>query len=159
MDTTALAKFRNNRFDLVLVDRSMPDMTGDQVAAAIKSANPRVPVVMLTSSASMMDDADEKLTGVDFIVGKPVTIEGLRAAVSKAAASANQPTRPARGYRVRLAPQEAGGRMTKCASLDAINGKGIACPLRPRAQPFDQVLFQKHFWCVAMFCCNVAVEF
>jgi FixJ family two-component response regulator len=71
----------------------MPDMKGDQVATAIKSANPSVPVVMLTGSASMMDD-DEKPTSVDFIVGKPVTIEGLRAAVSKAVASVNRPTRP-----------------------------------------------------------------
>jgi CheY-like chemotaxis protein len=31
-----LEKFRNSRFDLVLVDRAMPGMSGDQVAAAIK---------------------------------------------------------------------------------------------------------------------------
>jgi signal transduction histidine kinase/ActR/RegA family two-component response regulator len=84
-----LEKLRNSRFDLVLVDRAMPDINGDQVAAAIKSANPSVPVVMLTGFGSMMDAGDEKPTGVDFIVGKPVTIDGLRAAVSKAVASVN----------------------------------------------------------------------
>jgi CheY-like chemotaxis protein len=84
-----LEKFRNSRFDLVLLDRAMPDMNGDQVAAAIKSANPAMPVIMLTGFGSMMDAADEKPTGVDFIVGKPVTIDGLRDALSKAVASAN----------------------------------------------------------------------
>ncbi len=84
-----LEKFRNSRFDLVLLDRAMPDMSGDEVAAAIKTANPTMPVVMLTGFGSMMDAADEKPAGVDFIVGKPVTINALRAALSKAVASAN----------------------------------------------------------------------
>ena len=85
----ALEKFRNSRFDLVLLDRAMPDMSGDQVVAAIKFTNPAMPVIMLTGFGSMMDAADEKPTGVDFIVGKPVTINALRAALSKAVASLN----------------------------------------------------------------------
>jgi PAS domain S-box-containing protein len=84
-----LEKFRNDRFDLVLVDRAMPDISGDQVATAIKSAEPKVAVVMLTGFGSMMEAADEKPTGVDFIVGKPVTINALRTAISKAVASVN----------------------------------------------------------------------
>ena len=44
---------------------------------------------MLTGFGSMMDAADEKPTGVDFIVGKPVTINALRAALSRAVASVN----------------------------------------------------------------------
>ncbi len=84
-----LEKFRHGQFDLVLVDRAMPDMNGDQVAAAIKSANPTVPVVMLTGFGTMMDAAAEKPAGVDLIVGKPVTIAGLRTALSKVVASAN----------------------------------------------------------------------
>jgi FixJ family two-component response regulator len=67
----------------------MPDMSGDQVAAAIKFTNPAMPVIMLTGFGSMMDAADEKPTGVDFIVGKPVTINVLRAALSRAVASVN----------------------------------------------------------------------
>ena len=89
-----LEKFHNSRFDLVLLDRAMPDMSGDQVAAVIKSANPAVPVIMLTGFGSMMNAADEKPPGVDFIVGKPVTIDALRAALSRAVASVNPPTDP-----------------------------------------------------------------
>jgi signal transduction histidine kinase len=79
-----LEKFRNGQFDLVVVDRAMPDINGDQVAAAIRSANPTVPVVMLTGFGAMMEDAGEKPTAVDFVVGKPVTIAGLRTAVTRA---------------------------------------------------------------------------
>ena len=84
-----LEKFRNSRFDLVLVDRAIPGMSGDQLAAAIKSAEPKVPVVMLTGFGSMMDAADEKPAGVDLVLGKPITINALRAALSKAVASVN----------------------------------------------------------------------
>jgi PAS domain S-box-containing protein len=84
-----LEKFRNSRFDLVLVDRAMPGMSGDQLAAAIKSAEPKVPVVMLTGFGSMMDAADEKPAGVDLVLGKPITINALRTAMSKVVASVN----------------------------------------------------------------------
>jgi CheY-like chemotaxis protein len=79
-----LEKFEKGNFDLVLVDRAMPGMNGDQVAAGIKSANPKVPVIMLTGFGAMMLAADEKPAGVDFVVGKPVTINDLRDVLAKA---------------------------------------------------------------------------
>jgi len=81
-----LEKFRKGQFDLVVVDRAMPNMSGDQVATAIRSINPTVPVIMLTGFGAMMKDADEKPTAVDLIVGKPVTINDLRAAITEAVA-------------------------------------------------------------------------
>jgi signal transduction histidine kinase len=75
-------KFRKDIFDLVLVDRAMPDMNGDEVAAAIKSINPAMPVIMLTGFGSMMQANDEKPSGVDLVVGKPVTIADMRAAIA-----------------------------------------------------------------------------
>ena len=78
-----LEKFRSGLFDLVLVDRAMPDMSGDQVASAIKSASPTMPVVMLTGFGAMMDAADEKPADVDLVIAKPVTIAGLRLALAK----------------------------------------------------------------------------
>jgi signal transduction histidine kinase len=81
-----LEKFNNDQFDLVLLDRAMPDMNGDQVASAIKATNPDVPVVMLTGFGSMMEATGERPTAVDLVIGKPVTIDGLRAALAKAVA-------------------------------------------------------------------------
>ena len=78
-----LEKFRKGRFDLVVVDRAMPNMSGDQVATFIRSIDPNVPIIMLTGFGAMMKDADEKPTAVDLIVGKPVTIDDLRAAITE----------------------------------------------------------------------------
>jgi len=43
-----LERFRKGKFDLVIVDRAMPDMGGDKVAEAIKQRNPGMPIIMLT---------------------------------------------------------------------------------------------------------------
>ncbi|MGD1019109.1 MAG: PAS domain S-box protein [Verrucomicrobiia bacterium] len=79
-----LDKFHNGHFDLVILDRAMPDMSGDQVGAAIKNAFPNLPVIMLTGFGSMMEAADEKPAGIDFVVSKPVTLDTLRRAMARA---------------------------------------------------------------------------
>jgi len=83
-----LDKFKKGSFDLVVLDRAMPGMNGDQVASSIKSLNPNLPIIMLTGFGSMMMAADEKPSGVDLIIGKPVTLDGLREALAKAKAAA-----------------------------------------------------------------------
>ena len=46
-----------------------------------------MPIVMLTGFGSMMEANGERPSAVDLVVGKPVTIVDLRAALSKALAS------------------------------------------------------------------------
>src|ERR1039458_8300685 len=45
----ALALFEPGKFDMVFTDYCMPEMKGDQLAAAIKKRSPKQPVVMLTA--------------------------------------------------------------------------------------------------------------
>ena len=84
-----LETFRKGHFDLVIVDRAMPDMSGDQVASTIKALSPTTPIIMLTGFGSMMDAADEKPASVDLVVGKPVTIADLRRALMEVVMVAN----------------------------------------------------------------------
>ena len=76
-----LEKFRAGSFDLILTDRAIPDMSGDQLAAAIKTLAPR-PVIMLTGFGQVIRARGEKPTGVDLVVSKPVTRAELQLAVS-----------------------------------------------------------------------------
>lgn len=79
-----LEKFHKGRFDVVVLDRAMPGMNGDQVASAIKSANPDMPIVMITGFGAMMEAASERPPGVDLIVNKPLTMDDLRTAITRA---------------------------------------------------------------------------
>jgi CheY-like chemotaxis protein len=76
----AATKFRQGRFDVVLTDRAMPRMNGDQLAAAVKSSAPQTPVIMLSGFGDFMSGAGEQPRSVDLLLSKPVSIADLRAA-------------------------------------------------------------------------------
>ncbi len=79
----ALDRFLAEPFDLVVTDRAMPEMSGDQLAAAIKTAAPR-PVILMTGFGDIMAATGEKPTGVDMILTKPVSVNHLRESVAAA---------------------------------------------------------------------------
>ena len=78
-----LEKFRAGEFDLVMTDRSMPEMNGDALAAAIKQLRPAQPVLLLTGFGDIMAGAGELPAGVDLVVSKPFTLTTLRTAIAK----------------------------------------------------------------------------
>ena len=73
----ALEQFNAGWYDLIITDRAMPDMGGDQLAKRVKKKAPGKPVVMLTGFGDMMDAAGEKSETVDAVLSKPVTKEKL----------------------------------------------------------------------------------
>lgn len=78
----ALACLGRWDYDLVVTDRSMPLMTGEKLAAAIKQSEKPLPVVMLTGVGQMMIDTSECPFGVEVVLPKPVTRESLRNALA-----------------------------------------------------------------------------
>jgi signal transduction histidine kinase len=78
----ALACMGRWDYDIVVTDRSMPVMTGEKLAAAIKQSEKPLPVVMLTGIGQMMIDSSECPFGVDLVLPKPVTREALRDALA-----------------------------------------------------------------------------
>ena len=66
-------------FDLVITDRTMPGMNGDQVASALKRTMPHTPVLLLTGD--IMRECDGMPADVDAVLEKPVTQREVVAAV------------------------------------------------------------------------------
>lgn len=83
---SGLQKFLGGKFDMVITDKAMPNMNGEQLSLAIKQVTPHVPVIMLTGFGEMMEATGEKPPGVDLILNKPVTCDGLRTALGKVVA-------------------------------------------------------------------------
>jgi YesN/AraC family two-component response regulator len=71
---------------MVITDKAMPGMTGDQMASAMKLMRPGTPVILLTGFGQFLDKAD--LPGIDALLAKPIGIQQLRAAIHSAAVSA-----------------------------------------------------------------------
>lgn len=80
----ALEVFLVGRFDLVITDRAMPEMGGDQLAAAIKGMDPSQPVIMLTGFGDFMAAHGESVAGADEIIGKPVDLKRFSDAIARA---------------------------------------------------------------------------
>lgn len=78
-----MEKFCAAEFDIVLTDRSMPEMNGDQLALEVKKRKPGVPVLLLTGFGDLMAATGEKPKGVDLVMSKPFTMAGLQSALAK----------------------------------------------------------------------------
>ncbi len=79
----ALQKFRDGKFDLVITDKAMPLMNGDELALNVKKIAPRTRVILLTGYGS---DSMEPPDNIDLVVDKPVSREALRKAVARVTA-------------------------------------------------------------------------
>jgi DNA-binding response OmpR family regulator len=78
----ALEAFGEGKYDLVLTDRAMPIINGDQLAVAIKGISPTTPVILLTGFGDAMIESGERPPGVDLIVSKPFSISKIREALN-----------------------------------------------------------------------------
>ena len=77
-----LDRFASDTFDLVLADKAMPKMSGEQLAAAIHMMAPR-PVITLTGFGDMMQATGEKPVGVALVLNKPVTPQSASGSCSR----------------------------------------------------------------------------
>jgi CheY-like chemotaxis protein len=79
----ALAAFRAEpaRFDLALIDEVMPEMTGTELAAALRALRPELPVLLMTGHEGGIRPDRARVAGVREVLRKPllsrVIAEGL----------------------------------------------------------------------------------
>ena len=79
----ALQRLLTSKFDLVLTDLSMPNMNGEQLAAAIHKHSPGLPVVLVTGFGDKMKAANKMPPHISAILSKPITEDSLRAALAE----------------------------------------------------------------------------
>jgi two-component system invasion response regulator UvrY len=77
----ALAKARELRPDLVLLDLAMPGMGGAETAAALKKILPDVPIIVFTMYSENIGKALTSASGVEFVLSKPEGLKPLMRAV------------------------------------------------------------------------------
>ena len=80
---TGFEKISADSFNVAFIDRSMPGMSGDDLAKKIKETTPKTYVIMLTGFGDIMLEEEEKPPGVDLVVGKPPTIDALDGALAQ----------------------------------------------------------------------------
>jgi PAS domain S-box-containing protein len=70
-------------FDIVITDLGMPNIDGRGVAAAVKLANPDVPVILLTGWGHRMIEEQDTPSNVNCVLSKPPKMVRLRTALTE----------------------------------------------------------------------------
>jgi signal transduction histidine kinase/CheY-like chemotaxis protein len=78
-----IQRFEAQKFDLVITDLGMPAMSGEEVVRRIRQLSVRVPIILLTGWADQLRAQGETPIGVDLVLGKPLTLEQLSAAIAR----------------------------------------------------------------------------
>ena len=81
----ALALFRKqpNRFDLVITDMTMPEMTGDRLAQALLNIRPDIPIILCTGFSHKITEKKAKRFGIKAFLMKPLVIQDLATTIRK----------------------------------------------------------------------------
>jgi len=82
--TEAMAAAAAARFDLLLTDVVMPDMTGAALAARMREKDPDLKVLYLTGHPDRLFEEKEAPLVQEAFLEKPCTAAGLKQAVSQA---------------------------------------------------------------------------
>jgi two-component system, OmpR family, response regulator VanR len=91
---TALDKARLNPYDVVVLDRDLPDLHGDDVCRTLRDEEPQSRVLMLTAASGTDDLVDGLSLGADDYMPKPFAFAELVARL-RALARRVGPARPA----------------------------------------------------------------
>jgi signal transduction histidine kinase/putative methionine-R-sulfoxide reductase with GAF domain len=75
--TEALTRVASKEFDIVFSDLAMPDMSGWQLARAVKAAFPELPVVLITGFGVELSAEECRANHVDAVMTKPVDFAEL----------------------------------------------------------------------------------
>ena len=78
-------------FDLVITDKAMPHMNGEELARELKTFAPQTRVILLTGLSIPGTEDEEDATVVDLTLLKPVTHAALRRAISRVMAGYERP--------------------------------------------------------------------
>jgi signal transduction histidine kinase/FixJ family two-component response regulator len=79
-----LAKMRDARFDVAIIDYAMPGMRGDELAAIVARTYPETAVIMLTGFGDIMAEQNEVPGFVDILIPKPISANELLNVLKKA---------------------------------------------------------------------------
>jgi PAS domain S-box-containing protein len=77
IDTLEAFKAGPDKFDLVITDMTMPNMTGDELAIEIKKIRFDIPIILSTGFSEKIGRGGSSLPGIDSVLMKPLSMNEL----------------------------------------------------------------------------------
>ncbi|MEO7242959.1 MAG: response regulator transcription factor [Variovorax sp.] len=121
---------RSKRYDLVVLDLSLPSMDGEGVLQAMRARSDSTPVLVLTANSSLGSRVKALDLGADDFVGKPFEVEELEARI-----------RALLRRRTKMAmPSAVCGRLHFDANSRTFDVDGVSLELTPRERALLEML-------------------
>jgi CheY-like chemotaxis protein len=91
--TEALEVFRAapQRFDLVITDQTMPHMTGERFAQALRRLRSDIPIILCTGFSHVMHAERAQELGIDAFLMKPLAMQDLAQTIQQVMAARHRP--------------------------------------------------------------------
>jgi CheY-like chemotaxis protein len=91
--TEALEVFRAapQRFDLVITDQTMPHLTGEKLAQALRCLRPDIPIILCTGFSHAMHAERAQELGIDAFLMKPLAVKDLAQTIQQVMAGRHRP--------------------------------------------------------------------
>jgi PAS domain S-box-containing protein len=84
LEAFSLIKDDPSRFDLVITDQTMPEMTGFDLTREILALRPDMPVILATGFSPLIDEGSAREAGIKALVAKPLTKRDLAKIIRQA---------------------------------------------------------------------------
>ena len=81
--TSYIRKLKADKFDLILTDQIMPNMTGENLAKKIMQIRPEIPIVLCTGFTETITPEKARAMGFSELLLKPVVIHDLAEAIRR----------------------------------------------------------------------------
>lgn len=83
LEALKLFQEQPHEFDLVIIDMTMPDMTGENLAKDLMRIRPDVPIILCTGFIEQITEENAKEIGIKEFAMKPLMMEDLAKTIRK----------------------------------------------------------------------------
>ncbi len=83
IDALNLIQAKPEKFDLIITDMTMPNMTGEKLAQELMHIVPNIPIILCTGFNKMITEKKAKATGIRALVNKPVLMHEIAEIIRK----------------------------------------------------------------------------
>ena len=91
VDALEAFKADPDRYDLIITDMTMPNMTGIRLAKEIKKIRPGIPIIICTGFSDQINEEKCKALGIQGYVMKPIVIRKIAATIREALDKSEKP--------------------------------------------------------------------
>jgi CheY-like chemotaxis protein len=84
IEALELFRVQADRFDLVITDMAMPNMTGDKLAQELLRIRPGIPIILCTGFSEYLTEEKAKALGIQEFVMKPLVMKDLAVVIRRA---------------------------------------------------------------------------